>query len=217
MKENDSTNWAIGCKIFQWRVNTQYHATTKSTPYTLTFGMQPTAGILSLPLSKDVLQSLRTKSELNKVYNELEKSTSDIVENIDMTELDVNTKNKLDKIQCQFDNTLKKLHLKSPPKLMMNKLPSRRKLSSDDLKLKHHAKNLQTLALTKIKRTPSEDSPEDSSEEEFEKATTPTKSAMTGRKVMTMINYLMNGWRFIRIEMALSWHLEKSETHLFTV
>jgi hypothetical protein len=31
-KTNNSTHWSIGCKLVQWRINTQYHRTLKDTP-----------------------------------------------------------------------------------------------------------------------------------------------------------------------------------------
>jgi hypothetical protein len=35
IKENNSTHWAIGCKICQWRYNNHVHQTIKDTPYHL--------------------------------------------------------------------------------------------------------------------------------------------------------------------------------------
>jgi hypothetical protein len=32
MKMNKSNHWSVGCKIVQWRVNTQFHSTLKDTP-----------------------------------------------------------------------------------------------------------------------------------------------------------------------------------------
>ena len=63
MKENKSKHWSIGCKIVQWRYNTQEHRTIKDTPYHLTFGQHPRVGISNLPIASEILNSLSTESE----------------------------------------------------------------------------------------------------------------------------------------------------------
>jgi hypothetical protein len=47
MKTNNSTHWWIGCKIYQWRTDTQVHKTLKDTPYHLTYGTHPRVDILN--------------------------------------------------------------------------------------------------------------------------------------------------------------------------
>jgi hypothetical protein len=56
MKENKSSQWSIGCKITQWRYNTQVHHTLQDSPYQLTFGQHPCVGISNLPISSEILQ-----------------------------------------------------------------------------------------------------------------------------------------------------------------
>jgi hypothetical protein len=68
MKINNSKHWSIGCKIVQWRINTQVCQTIKDTPYHLTYGQHPWVGISNLPVSADILANLRTKAELQDVY-----------------------------------------------------------------------------------------------------------------------------------------------------
>jgi len=68
MKENQSRHWAVGCKIVQWRYNTQYHQTLKDTPYHLTFGQHPRVGISNLPILPEILSNLSTEAELLDVY-----------------------------------------------------------------------------------------------------------------------------------------------------
>jgi hypothetical protein len=68
MKTNNSQHWSIGCKIVQWRINTQVHQTIKDTPYHLTYGQHPWVGISNLPLSADILANLRTDAKLQDVY-----------------------------------------------------------------------------------------------------------------------------------------------------
>ena len=68
MKENQSRSWAVGCKIVQWRYNTQYHQTLKDTPYHLTFGQHPCVGISNLPISPEILSNLSTEADLLDVY-----------------------------------------------------------------------------------------------------------------------------------------------------
>jgi hypothetical protein len=75
MKENNSKHWAIGCKIVQWRYNTQEHRTIKDTPYHLTFGQHPRVGTSNLPIASEIiLKTLSMESELMDVYSNL-KST----------------------------------------------------------------------------------------------------------------------------------------------
>ncbi len=68
MKTNNSQHWWIGCKVVQWRINTQVHQTIKDTPYHLTYGQHPWIGISNLPVSADILANLRTEAKLQDVY-----------------------------------------------------------------------------------------------------------------------------------------------------
>jgi hypothetical protein len=67
MKENNSTHWAIGYMIMQWRYNAQVHQTLKDTPYHLTYGQHFCVGISNLPLSPLVLENLSTEADLHAV------------------------------------------------------------------------------------------------------------------------------------------------------
>ena len=71
MKENKSTQWSIGCKIAQWRYNTQVHHTLQDSPYHLTFGQHPRVGISNLPIASEILQNLVTEADLNDVYSNM--------------------------------------------------------------------------------------------------------------------------------------------------
>ena len=71
MKTNKTTHWSVGCKLVQWRVNTQYHRTLKDTPYRLMYGMNPRVGISNLPISQNILSNLVTEAQLNEVYCKL--------------------------------------------------------------------------------------------------------------------------------------------------
>ena len=71
MKENKSTQWSIGCKIAQWRYNTQVHHTLRDSPYHLTFGQHPRVGISNLPIASEILQNLVTEADLNDVYSNM--------------------------------------------------------------------------------------------------------------------------------------------------
>jgi hypothetical protein len=72
IKENKTKHWSIGCKIAQWRYNTQVHQTLRDTPYHLTFGQHPCVGISNLQLSSEILKNLVTEAELNDVYSGIE-------------------------------------------------------------------------------------------------------------------------------------------------
>ena len=78
MKTNDTTHWSVGCKIVQWRVNTQFHRTLKDTPYHLVYGMHPRVGISNLPISQSVLNKLVTEAQLNEVYCEMAEDHSQV-------------------------------------------------------------------------------------------------------------------------------------------
>ncbi len=71
MKENKSKHWLIGCKIAQWRYNTQIHQTLQDGPYHLAFGQQPRVGISNLPISLELLRNLITEAELINVYSNM--------------------------------------------------------------------------------------------------------------------------------------------------
>ncbi len=71
MKTNKSNNWAIGCKICQWRINTQVHQTIKDTPYHLTYGQHPRVGISNLPVSSEILANLVTEAQLQDLYSSM--------------------------------------------------------------------------------------------------------------------------------------------------
>jgi hypothetical protein len=68
MKTNKPQHWLTGCKIVQWRINTQVHQNIKDTPYHLTYGQHPRVGISNLPVSADILANLRTEAKLQDVY-----------------------------------------------------------------------------------------------------------------------------------------------------
>jgi len=72
MKENKTKHWSIGCKIAQWRYNTQVHQTLRDTPYHLTFGQHPRVGISNLPLSSEILKNLASEANLNDVYSRMQ-------------------------------------------------------------------------------------------------------------------------------------------------
>jgi hypothetical protein len=69
MKTNNSQHWLIGCKIVQWRINTQVHQTIKDTPYHLTYGQHPRVGISNLTVSAEILANLRMEAKLQDVYS----------------------------------------------------------------------------------------------------------------------------------------------------
>ena len=70
MKDNNSTKWSVGCKIVQWRINTQINrAVGNKTPYHLAFGQKPRVGISNLPLSEGLLNSLSTERQLNRTFD----------------------------------------------------------------------------------------------------------------------------------------------------
>ena len=76
MKTNETNHWSVGCKLVQWRVNTQYHRTLKDTPYHLVYEMHPRVGISNLPILQSVLLKLVTEAQLNEVYCEMAEDPS---------------------------------------------------------------------------------------------------------------------------------------------
>jgi hypothetical protein len=75
MKETNSTHWSIGCKIVQWRYNTQVQQTLKDSPYHLTYGQHPHAGISNFPLAPAILATLSTEAQLQDVYLQMRSRT----------------------------------------------------------------------------------------------------------------------------------------------
>jgi len=69
MKTNKSNNWAIGCRMAMWRINTQVHQTMKDTQCHVTYGQHPHVGISNLPVAAAILQNLSTEAELQDLYS----------------------------------------------------------------------------------------------------------------------------------------------------
>ena len=64
MTANDSTHWSIGRVFVRWQINTSWSKAIGDNPYRLAFGQNPRAGVSSLPISADMLKSLRTEAEV---------------------------------------------------------------------------------------------------------------------------------------------------------
>ena len=71
MATNKSNHWTIGCRLVQWRYNTQYHSTIKTTPYELLCGMKPLVGLSTLPIAADMLATISTETQLNDVFDNM--------------------------------------------------------------------------------------------------------------------------------------------------
>jgi hypothetical protein len=69
MKTNNTQHWSIGCKIVQWKINTQVQQTIKDTLYHLTYGQHPWVSISKLPVSADILANLWMEAELQDVHS----------------------------------------------------------------------------------------------------------------------------------------------------
>lgn len=69
MRENKSTNLALGMKFVQLQKNTSYHSTIGCTPYFATFGREIQVGLESSLIPKEILDQLNTEEELQQVNN----------------------------------------------------------------------------------------------------------------------------------------------------
>jgi hypothetical protein len=67
MRETGNINWSIGCRLMMWRYNTQTHRTVDDVLYNLLFGHMPRVGISNLPLANELINTLATEAQLNKV------------------------------------------------------------------------------------------------------------------------------------------------------
>jgi hypothetical protein len=67
MRETGNSNWSIGCRLMMWRYNTQIHRTVDDVPYNLLFGHMPRVGISNLPLANELIDTLATEAQLNRV------------------------------------------------------------------------------------------------------------------------------------------------------
>ena len=74
MVQNRTNNWTVGCRIVHWRYSTQYHSTLRTTPYELVFGIKPLVGLSTLPLLREISNSLSTESQLNDVFDNMKGS-----------------------------------------------------------------------------------------------------------------------------------------------
>ncbi len=122
MIQNKTKNWSVGCKIVQWRYNTQYHSTLKTTPYELVFGIKPLVGLSTLPLSTEILNSLSKENQLNNVFDKMKGSMlQPPKENVKLTE---EAQSLVDSISSNLETSRKK----------------RRKASTEDLQASRQAK-----------------------------------------------------------------------------
>ncbi len=69
MKDCQSREWMIGCRLMVWQYNTQNNCTIGDIPYCLVFGQLPCDGISAFPLDASVLIQLATEAQLNCVCN----------------------------------------------------------------------------------------------------------------------------------------------------
>ena len=67
MRETGNSNWSIGCHLMMWCYNTQMHRTVDDVPYNLLFGHMPHVGIFDLPLANELIKTLATEVQLNRV------------------------------------------------------------------------------------------------------------------------------------------------------
>ncbi len=110
MMTNQSTNWAIGCKIVQWRYNTQYHSTIKTTPYELLCGMKPLVGLSTLPISANMLSTISTEAQLNDVFGNVNPSK-------EIDPLTEAGQSLVDNVRLNVNKTRKQKELKTPEQL----------------------------------------------------------------------------------------------------
>jgi hypothetical protein len=68
MRETGTTNWSIGCCLMMWHYNTQMHRTVDDVPYNLLFSHMPGISDL-LPLANELIETLATEVQLNRVCN----------------------------------------------------------------------------------------------------------------------------------------------------
>ena len=64
MTTNDSKHWTIGRLFVRWQINTAFSKAIGDTPYRLTFGQNPRAGISTLPISAEMLKGLTTEAQV---------------------------------------------------------------------------------------------------------------------------------------------------------
>ena len=70
MREKATNRWSVGCKLVQWRYNTQIHRTIgNKSPYHICFGQLARCGISNLPLSSELLDSLHTEDQLESLLH----------------------------------------------------------------------------------------------------------------------------------------------------
>lgn len=67
LKDNNSTNWSLGCFFVQWQKNSSYHRIIKRTPYKALFGTDFPVGLYSTQLPKESAEDIMTEEDLEKV------------------------------------------------------------------------------------------------------------------------------------------------------
>ena len=84
MDETGSKRWSVGCKLVQWRINTQINRTIgNETSYKLVFGQKPRVGLSALPLHMELIDTIATEGQLNRILglnetDELERSVTTV-------------------------------------------------------------------------------------------------------------------------------------------
>ena len=64
MSENNTADWTVGVKFFQFRKNSSFNAGIKQSPYATLFGIEARIGLTSSSLPHDVIQKLQTEDDL---------------------------------------------------------------------------------------------------------------------------------------------------------
>jgi hypothetical protein len=67
MKDCESRQLTMSCRLMMWQYNTQNNCTIGNIPFRLVFGQLPRVGISSLPLDASVLTQLAMEAQLNCV------------------------------------------------------------------------------------------------------------------------------------------------------
>lgn len=66
-QENKNSHWSEGLRFVQFQKNRSYHRTIEQSPYKALFGSDPTVGLSSSAIPKELLDTLETEEDLNSV------------------------------------------------------------------------------------------------------------------------------------------------------
>ncbi|KAK9752859.1 hypothetical protein QE152_g3852 [Popillia japonica] len=85
MKDTNSTKWSEGLKIVQFQKNRCFHSGIGRSPYEAMYGVKCRDGLNNLPISAEIIKTIRTEEELETLLSSSNDTEEKMVEYSDPT------------------------------------------------------------------------------------------------------------------------------------